>query len=134
MTIYLSFTYYNPFILLLTFFDSCSGKAKPSKRAKKNKSAKEPTVNEPELQTAAPEASIPEPLEPVHDMPTMSVDLPVDQTTDGSLNPKASSPIKTANPQDVDVEITKTGFTESGRPTILAEHSAMEEHVEPHKV
>ena len=53
---------------------------------------------------------------------------------DGSLNPKASSPVKIANPQDVDVVITKTGFTEPGRPTVLAKHSAKEEHVEPHKV
>ena len=66
---------------------------------KKNKLAEEPTVNEPELQPAVPEASVPELLlEPVHDMPTMTTDPPIDQTTDISVNPEASSPDKTADP------------------------------------
>ena len=56
----------------------------------------------------------------------MTVDPPVDQAADDSLNPEASSPVKTANTQDDDIEITKTGFTESGRPTVLAKHSAKE--------
>ena len=60
-------------------------------------------------------------------MPTMPADPPVDQTVDGSVNPEASSPVKTADPQDVDVEITKTGYTELGRPTVLAKCSAKEE-------
>ena len=30
--------------------------------------------------------------------------------------------------------ITKTGFTEPGRPTVLAKHSAKEEHFEQRKV
>ena len=64
----------------------------------------------------------------------MTVDLPVDQANDDSLNHETSSPVKTANTQDDDVEITNTGFTELGRPTVLAKHSAKEEHVEPCKV
>ena len=67
-------------------------------------------------------------------MPTMTVDPPVDQAADGSVNPEASSPVKTADPQDVDVEITKTGYTEPGRPTVLAKCSAKEEHLERRKV
>ena len=101
---------------------------------KKNNPVEEPTVNEPELQTAAHEASVPEPpLEPVHNMPTMTADPPVDQAVDDSLNPEASSPAKTADPQDVDVEITKTGYTEPGRPTMLAKCSAKEGHIERRK-
>ncbi|XP_040257880.2 uncharacterized protein [Aegilops tauschii subsp. strangulata] len=111
------------------------GKVKPSKRVKKNQPVEEPTVNEPELQPAAPEASVLElPLESVHDMPTMTADPPVDQAADGSVNPEASSPAKTADPQDVDVEITKTGYTEPGRPTLQAKCSAKEEHIERRKV
>ena len=60
-------------------------------------------------------------------MPTLTADPPVDQAADGSLNPEASSLVKTTNPQDVDVEITKTGYTEPGRPTVLAKCSAKEE-------
>ena len=67
-------------------------------------------------------------------MPTMTVDPPVYQAPDDSLNLETSSPIKTTNTQDDDVEITKTGFTESGRPTVLAKRSGKEEHVEPRKV
>ena len=64
----------------------------------------------------------------------MIVDPPVDQAADDSLNPEASSPVKTANTQDDDVEITKTGFTEPGRPTMRAKCSAKEEHLEHRKV
>ena len=93
----------------------CSGKAKPSKKAKKNKPTEEPIFNEPELQTAAPESSVPEPpLEPAHDMPTSTTDPPADQAADDFENPEVSSPAKTDDPQDVDVEITKTGYTELG--------------------
>ena len=99
-----------------------------------NKPVEDPKVNEPELQTAVPDASVPELSEPVLDIPTMTVDPPIDQANDDSLNPDASSPVKTANTQDDDVEITNTGFTELGRPTVLAKHSAKEEHVEPRNV
>ena len=82
----------------------------------------------------APEASVPEPSDPVHEIPTMTVDPPVDQAKDDSLTPETSSPVKTAKTQDDEVEITKTGFTEPARPTVLVKHSAKEEHVEPRKV
>ena len=92
---------------------------------KKSKPAEEPSVNESELQTTAPEASVPEPpLEPAHDMPTPTADPPTDQAADGSVSPEASSPAKTDDPRDADIEITKTSYTEPGRPTVLAKCSA----------
>ena len=106
----------------------CSGQAKPSKRAKKNKSAEEPILNEPELGTAAPEGSTHEPTpELAHEIPTTTVDPPVEQAIDGSENPEIPSPAKTDDP---DVEIIKTGFVEPGRPTVLAKCSAKEELLE----
>ena len=109
----------------------CSGQAKPSKRAKKNKPAEEPILNEPELRTAAPDTSIHElPPEPTHDIPTPTVDPPVEQAIDGSENPEIPSPAKT---DDLDVEIIKTDFVELGRPTVLAKCSAKEELLECRK-
>ena len=67
-------------------------------------------------------------------MPTPTADPPADQAADGSEKPEVSSLAKTADPQDVDVEITKTGYTEPGRPTVLAKCSAKEEHLERRKV
>ena len=102
---------------------------------KKNKPAEEPIVNKLELQKAPPDASIPEPpLEPAHDTPTSTTDLPAKQAADVSENPEVPSPAKTDNPQDADVEITKTGYTEPGIPTVLAKCSAKEEHLERRKV
>ena len=60
----------------------------------------------------------------------MTADPRVDQAADVSLNPEASSPVKRADSQDIDVDITKTGYTEPGRPTVLAKCSAKEEHFE----
>ena len=106
----------------------CSGQAKPSKRAKKNKPAEEPILNEPELGTAAPEASTHEPPpEPAHDIPTPTADPPIERTIDGSGNPEFPSPTKTDDRQDLDVEITKTRFVEPGRPTVPTKCSAKEE-------
>ncbi|XBH62690.1 hypothetical protein VPH35_116850 [Triticum aestivum] len=111
------------------------GQAKPSKKAKKSKPAEEPSFKEPELQTAAPEASVPEPpLEPAHDTPTSIIDPPANQAIDGSENLEVSNSAKTDDPQDADVVITKTGYTELGRPTMLAKCSAKEEHLEHRKV
>ena len=119
----------------MIFLILSSGKAKPSKKAKKNKPAEEPSINEPELQPAAPEASDPEPpREPAQVMPTPTADPPADQAADGSVTLEASSPAKTDDPQDADVEITKTGYTKPGRPTVLAKCSAKEEHIEHRKV
>ena len=115
-------------MLILPLFDSCSGKAKPSKRAKKNKPVEDPRVNEPEQQTPAPEISIPQSSEPVLDNPPATSDPPMERAIDESLNPEVSSPPKTADVLDEDVTITATGFREPGRPTVLAKHSAKEEH------
>ena len=113
----------------------CSRKEKPNKKVKKNKPAEEPIFNEPELGTAAPETSTHEPLpELAHDTPMPIADPPAEQAADGSENPEVSSPAKTDDPQDADVEITKTGYTEPGRPTVLAKCSAKEEHLERRKV
>ena len=57
-------------------------------------------------------------------MPTPTADPPADQAADGSEKPEVSSLAKTDDPQDADVEITKTGYTEQGRPTVLAKCSA----------
>nr|XP_020158762.1 uncharacterized protein LOC109744078 [Aegilops tauschii subsp. strangulata] len=120
---------------MLAFKTAPGGKAKPGKKVKKNKPAEEPSFKEPELQTTASEASVPEPpLEPAHDTPMSTTDPPADQTADGSENLEVSRPTKTDDPQDTDVVITKTGYTEPGRPIVLAKCSAKEEHLERRKV
>ena len=102
---------------------------------KKSNPAEEPSINEPELQMVAPETSVPEPPhEPAHDMPTPTADPPTDQAADGSVTLEASSPAKTDDPRDADVEITRTGYTELGKLTVLAKCSAKEEILERHKV
>ena len=99
-----------------------------------NKPAEEPKVSEPEQQTAAHEASVPQPSEPVLDIPLVTPDLPIDQANNDPLNPEASSPIKTAHTQDDDVVITNICFREPRRPIALAKHSAKEEHIEQRRV
>ena len=98
---------------------------------KKNKPAEEPIFKEPELGTAAPEASTHEPPpEPAHDTPTPISDPPAERAADGSENPEVPSPVRTDDHQDRDIEITKIGFAELGRPTVLAKCSAKEELLE----
>ena len=96
--------------------------------------AEDPKVNKPEQQTPAPEISVPQSSEPVLDVPPMTSDPPIEQASDDPLNPEASSPVKTTETHDDDVVITNTGFREPGRPTVLAKHSAKEEHIERRKV
>ena len=113
----------------------CIRKAKPSKKVKKNKPAEEPILKEPKLGKAVPKASTHEPPpEPAHDTPTPTANPHAEQAADGSENPEVSSPAKTDDPQDADVEITKTGYTEPGIPTVIAKCSAKEEHLERRKV
>ena len=127
---YLSYTSSNVYIYT-DLLVSCNSQAKPRKKAKKDKPANEPILKEPKLQTAAPEASVAEPsLEPAHEPPTSTTDPPADQATDGSANLEVSSPVKTDDPQDADVEITKANYIEIGRPTVLAKCSAKEELLE----
>ena len=123
-----------PLILILTSHNSCSGKAKPSNKAKVNKPVEDPKVSEPEQQTAASEAFVPQPSEPVFVVPPEIPGSSIDQANDNPLNTEASSPVKTAETHDDDVVITNTGFREPGRPTILAKHSAEEEHIKRQKV
>ena len=102
-----------------------SVQVKPSKRAKKNKPAEEPVLAEPELRTAAPNASADE--SPAVPSPDATTAPTVEQAMEGSENPEIPSP---AHPDDPDVEITRTEFVEPGRPTVLAKCSAKEELLE----
>ena len=104
---------------------------KPSKRAKKNKPAKEPVVTDPELGTTVPDTSTHEPPpEPAHDIPAPTSDPPAEQALDGSDNPEIPRPAKTDDPE---VEILKTRFVELGRPIVLSKCSAKEELLEHRK-
>ena len=58
----------------------------------------------------------------------------MERVIDESLNPEVSSPPKTVDAHDEDVVITATDFREPGRPTVLAKHSAKEEHIKQCKV
>ena len=102
--------------------------------AKVNKPTEDPKVSELEEHTIAPEAFVPQPSEPVLDIPPVTPDPPNDQANDDTLNIEASSPVKTAETHDDDVVITITDFREPGRPTVLAKHSAKEEYIEWRKV
>ena len=115
---------------ILTSHDPCSGKAKPSKKARVNKPAEDPKVPEPEQQIPASDTSVPQLEGPVPDAPPEIPDPSIDQTTNNPLNAESSSPIKPAETHADDVMITNTGFREPGRPTVLAKHSAKEEHIE----
>ena len=122
-------------VFALNLLILCSGKAKPSKRVKKNKSAEETVLTEPELGTAVPESSTHEPPpEPAQDTPTPTADPPTEQAVDGSDNPEVPSPVRTDDPQDTDVEITRTGFAEPRRPTVLAKCSTKEELLDHRRV
>lgn len=99
-----------------------------------NKPVKDPKVSTPEQQTAAREASVPPPSEPILNDPPVTSDPAMEQTSDDPLNPETSSPVKTADHHDDDVVITDNGFREPGRPIVLAKHSAKEEHLEQRKV
>ena len=113
----------------------CSGKAKPSKKVKKNKPAEVLIFKEAELGTATPEASVHEPPpELAHDSPKPTADPPAEQAVDGSENLEVPILARTDDPQDADVEITKTGFTKPGRPTVLAKCSAKDELLERRRV
>ena len=78
--------------------------------------------------------SAPQQEESVLDIPPEIPDSSNDQTNNNPLNTESSSPIKPAETHDDDVMITSTGFREPGRPTVLAKHSAKEEHIERRKV
>ena len=92
-------------------------------------------MTEPVLGTAAPELSTHEPpSEPAQNIPIPTADLPVERAVDGLENPEAPSLVRTDDPQDTDVEITRTGFAEPGRPTVLAKCSAKEELLEHRRV
>ena len=122
------------FIFILAFHDPCSGRAKPNKKARVTKPAGDPIVNEPEQQIPAPETSVPQLEEPVLDIPPVIPDPSIEHTNNDPLNSEPSSPLKAAKTHADDVMITGAGFTESGRPTVLAKHSAKEEHIERRKV
>ena len=85
-------------------------------------------MTEPVAETVVLDSSTHEPpSEPAQDLPTPSTDLPTDQAADESENPEAPSPVRTYDSSNVDVEITRTGYVEPGRPTVLAKCPAKEE-------
>ena len=67
------------------------------------------------------------PSEPAQDLPPPATDLPTDQAVDESEDPEAPSPVRTDDPSNADVEITRIGYVESGRPTMLTKCPAKEE-------
>ena len=63
---------------------------------KKNKPAQDLVMTEPELGTAAPDTSTPQPPpEPVYDIPAPTSDLPTEETLGSSDEPETPSPAKT---------------------------------------
>ena len=74
------------------------------------------------------------PSEPAQDLPTPATDLPTDQAADESGNPKVPSPVRTDDPSNTDVEITRTGYVEPGRPIVLAKCPAKEELLDHRRV
>ena len=92
-------------------------------------------MTEPVLETAVPDSTTHEPpSEPAQDIPTPAADLPAERAADESENPEAPSPVRTDDPQNTDVEITRTGFVEPGRPTVLAKCPAKEELLDHRRV
>ena len=74
------------------------------------------------------------PSELAQDLATPASDLPTDQGADESENPKVPSPVRTDDPSNADVEITRTGYVEPGRPTVLAKCPAKEELLDQRRV
>ena len=74
------------------------------------------------------------PSELAQDLATPASDLPTDQGADESENPKVASPVRTDDPSNADVEITRTGYVELGMPTMLAKCPAKEELLDQHRV
>ena len=84
-------------------------------------------MTEPVLETVVPDSTTHEPpSEPAQDLPTPTTDLPIERAADESENPEAPSPVRTDDPQNADIEITRTGFVEPGKPTVLAKCPAKE--------
>ena len=94
----------------------------------------DPKVHELEQQIPASHTSVPQPEEPIPDVPPEIPDPPIDHTNKNPLNTEISSPIKLVERHTDDVMITSTSFREPRRPTVLAKHSAKEEHIEKQKV
>ena len=74
------------------------------------------------------------PSKPAQDVPPPATDLPTDQAVDESENPKALSQVRTDDPSNADVEITRIGYVESGRPTMLTKCPAKEELLDQRRV
>ena len=47
------------------------------------------------------------PSKPAQDLPTPATDLPAERAADESENPEAPSPVRTDDPQNTNVEISK---------------------------
>ena len=98
------------------------------------KPVEDPKAHELEQQTPASNTSMPQPQEPVHDVPLEIPDLSSDPTDVNPLNTESLRPIKPPGSSTDDIVITGAGFKEWGQPTVLAKHSAKEEYLERRKV
>ena len=85
-------------------------------------------MTKPVLETTVPDSTTHEPpSEPAQDLPTPATDLPTNQATGESENPQVPSLVRTDDPSNADVEITRTGYIKPGRPTVLAKCPAKEQ-------
>ena len=92
-------------------------------------------MTEPVVETAMLDSSTHEPpSEPAQDLPTPATDLPAERAVDESENPEAPSPVRTDDPQNTDIAVTRISFVESGRPTVLAKCPAKEELLDHRRV
>ena len=104
---------------------------KPSKKAKKNKLSQAPVMTEPALDMSAPDSSTHQPPpEPASDIPEPTFDPAAEDVIHNSDDPEVPSSAKMADPE---VEIVKSQYVESVRPTVLAQCTAKEEFAQRRK-
>ena len=106
------------------------GQAKPSKKAKLNKSVNDP--NPSELEKKQPEPSHRIADNPADDLPPEDHHVDIDPMTVNPTDINPPSPVRATSPvkpteKDDDVTITGHGFTTPGRPTALSRHNTKEE-------
>ena len=107
-------------LIILTFISiPFRAKARPSKRAKKNKSADDNTATEPEKT-------------PDHDLTAEQMEVDPTGHVDKPASPaiaadKPPSPLKAADDNADDIMVTGVGHTTPSNPIALSKHSAKEE-------
>ena len=100
------------------------GQAKPSKKAKLNKPVDDSNPSEPEKQS---EPSNPIAEATLDDPPPQDHEVSIDHMGIDPVTDKPPSPAKVADDKTDDVMVTRVGYTASGNPTVLSQHSAKEE-------